>query len=73
MTRCRCGNVLDAKDGRGYVFVPPRCECLIPGPGTVKRIQPRHLSAQQRREREACGLPIMTDTERGIMARPRWQ
>ena len=73
MTRCRCGNVLEVDDGRGYTYVPPACDCPTPGPGTPKRIQPRHLSAQQRREREAAGLPVMTDTERGIMARPRWE
>ena len=73
MTRCRCGNILDAEDGRPYTFVPPACECSTPGPGTPKNIKPRHLSAQQRREREAAGLPVMTDTERGIMARPRWE
>jgi hypothetical protein len=73
MTRCRCGNVLEAEDGRPYVFVPASCECLQPGPGTAKRVQPRHLSAQQREERTRLGLPVMTDTERGIMARPRWQ
>jgi hypothetical protein len=73
MTRCRCGNILDADDGRTYTYVPPSCECEVRGRGTPKRIQPRHLSARQRHEREAAGLPVMTDTERGCMARPRWQ
>lgn len=73
MTRCRCGNVLDADDGRGYTLVESPCACLTPGPGSPKNIKPRHLSARQRREREAVGLPIMTDTERGIMARPKWE
>ena len=73
MTRCRCGNVLDADDGRGYLLIENRCECASPGPGMPKNIRPRHMSGQQIREREAAGLPVMTDTERGIMARPRWQ
>lgn len=73
MTVCHCGNVLDNDDGRPYTYTPARCECKSPGKGTPKRIQPKHLSAQQRREREALGLPVMTDTERGIMARPKWQ
>ena len=73
MTRCRCGNILDAEDGRPYTLIESPCECLAAGPGTPKNIKPRHLSAQQRREREAAGLPIMTDTERGIMARPKWE
>lgn len=73
MTRCRCGNVLEAEDGRGYTYVPPSCLCGKPGKGAPKRIVPRHLSKRQREQRERYGLPLMTDPERAAMASPKWQ
>ena len=71
MTRCRCGNVLDANDGRGYTYIPASCQCRHPGhkhPSNLRHATiPEGVTDTQYAERVRTGLPIATDSERAML------
>ncbi len=72
-TRCVCRRRLEDEPETFELTVAPcRCDRPCGGPRQAEnRDIPSHVFKQQFEERERLGLPMETDTEKGI--RKRWQ
>ncbi len=72
-TECCCGNQLERLPASFRVRMSP-CKCDAPGASArmlpVRGEIPEYCFAKQYEQRRRLGLPLETDTERGI--RSRW-
>ncbi len=69
---CCCGNEISAKP-KGFKLTSSPCQCEKQGPGRGTMQHPgipSHVFKKQWEERRRAGLPMETDTEKGV--RKKW-